>query len=150
MGNDQKPKLSTAQLLNPTISKFCHFFYMVIALYSLNILLSLLLLSYLTISIFYQPNNWNSFLLVIPLNFYLEIGRNYVSIIITIISNIIVLVSDNGIYFGYFIPTSHVVNKKAPPIVSPTHLSYQVFTRSACCSTRKSLSIFFCSDQIIG
>ena len=122
---------------------------MVIALYNLNILLSLLLLSYLTISKFYQPNNWNPFWLVIPLNFYLEIGRNYVSIIITIISNITVLVSDNGICFEYFIRTSHVVNKKAPPIVYPTHLPYQVFTRFACCFTRNSLSVFFCSVQII-
>ena len=122
---------------------------MVITLYNLNILLSLLLLSYFIISNFYQPTNWNFFWLVIPLNFYLEIGRNFVSIIITIISNITVLESHNGICFGYFMPTSHVVNKKATPIVSPTFLPYQVFTRFACCFTRNSLSIFFCSDQII-
>ena len=63
---------------------------MVITLCNLNILLSLLLLSHPTVSKFYQPTNWNFFGLVIPLNL-LEIGRNYVSIIITIISIITVL-----------------------------------------------------------
>ena len=137
------------QLLNSTISKFRCFSYMVIALYNLNILLSLQLLSDPTCSKFYQPTNWNFFGLIIPLNFYLEIGRNYVSIITTIISNIIVLVSHNAICFGYFIPMNHAVSKKAPPIVSPTLLPYQAFTRFAYCFTRNNLSIFFCSDQII-
>ena len=41
------------------------------------------------------------------------------------------------------------VNKKAPPIVSPNPLPYQVFTRLVCCFTRNILSTFFCSDQII-
>ena len=41
------------------------------------------------------------------------------SIIITITSNITVLVSHSVICFGYFMPMSHGVNKKAPPIVSP-------------------------------
>ena len=47
------------------------------------------------------------------------------SIIITIISNITVC---------------HVVNKKAPPIVSPNPLLYQVFTRFVCCFTRNTFS----------
>ena len=68
---------------------------------------------------------------------------------ITIISNATVLVSHSGICFGYFIPTSHGVNKKATPIVSPTLLPYQVFTRFAYCFRRNSLLIFSCSDQII-
>ena len=114
-----------------------------------NFMLSQLLLSCRTISKFYQPTNWNIFGLVIPLNFFFEIGRNSVSIIITIISNATVWVSHNGICFGYFMPTSHGVNKKATPIFSPTLLPYQVFTRFACCFVRNSLSIFFCSDQII-
>ena len=42
---------------------------------------------------FYQTFPWDFFGLVIPSNSFLEIGRNYVSIIITIISNITVLVS---------------------------------------------------------
>ena len=64
-----------------------------------------------------------------PLNFVLEIDRNYVSIIITIISNITVLVSHNVIWFECFMPMSHSINKKAPPILSPTPPLYQVFTR---------------------
>ena len=64
-----------------------------------------------------------------------NIGRNYVSIIITIISNITVC---------------HGVNKKAPAIVSPTTFPYKVLTRLVCCFTRNILSTFFCSDQIIG
>ena len=46
----------------------------------------------------------------------MKIGRNYVSIVVTIISNITVLVPDNFICFGYFMPLSHDVNKKAPTI----------------------------------
>ena len=79
-----------ALLLNPTISEFCHHSHMVITFYNLNILLSLLLLSHPTVSKLYQPTVGIFFGLVIPLNF-LEIGRNYVSIIITNISNITVL-----------------------------------------------------------
>ena len=50
-----------AWLLNPTISKFWHSFYMVITLHNLKILLSLPLLSYPKISNFYQPANLNFF-----------------------------------------------------------------------------------------
>ena len=53
---------------------------------------------------------------------FLEIGRNYVSIIITTISNITVLVSQNVICFEYFMPTSHGVNKKAPPALTWSYL----------------------------
>ena len=52
--------------------------------------------------------------LVIPLNFFLRYVEN-VSIIITIISNITVLVSHNIICFGYFMSISRYVNKKAAP-----------------------------------
>ena len=85
----------------------------------LKILLSLLFLSHPIISKFYQHTKWNFFGFVIPLNIFLEIGRNYVSVIITIINNITVLVSHYVICFGYFISMSHGVNKKTPPIVSP-------------------------------
>ena len=71
-----------------------------------------------------------------------EIGRNYASIIITIISNITVLGSHNNIFFGYFMPFSHGVNKKA----SSTPLPNQVFARFVCCFTRNTLSNFFSSD----
>ena len=40
---------------------------------------------------------------------------------ITIVSNITVLVSRNVLFFGYFMPMSHGVNKKTPPSVS-SHL----------------------------
>ena len=50
-----------------------------------------------------------------PLNFFLEISRNYVSFTITIISNITVLVSHNVICFGFFMPINHCVKMKAPP-----------------------------------
>ena len=51
-------------------------------------------------------------------------------IIITIISNITVLVSHNVICFGCFMPMSHVIYKKAPPTVSPPPLPLtRVFTR---------------------
>ena len=44
------------------------------------------------------------------------------TILITIISNIAVLVSHNIICFGYFIPMSHGVNKKSTPITAPPPL----------------------------
>ena len=79
-----------AQLLNPTISKFCHFSYMVITLHNSKILL--FLHCFLTQQIQTFTNLLiGIFRLVIPLNFFLELGRNYVSIIVTIISNITVL-----------------------------------------------------------
>ena len=93
---------------------------MVIKLHNLKILLSLLSLSHSTISNFYQSTNWDFWGLVIPLNFVLETARNYVSIIITIVSNITVFVSHNVLCFQYFMPISHCINKKA----SPTHCVY--------------------------
>ena len=98
-----------AQLLNPTISKFCHSFYMLITLHNLKILLSLLLFSYPTISKFCQSANWVSN----PTQFLFETGIYYVSIIITITSNFTALVSRNVICFGYCMPISHGVNKAA-------------------------------------
>ena len=50
----------------------------------------------------------------------LEKGRNYVSIIIAIVSNITVLLSHNIICSGCFMRMSHGINKKASPIASPT------------------------------
>ena len=50
---------------------------------------------------------------------FLKIGRNYGWIIITIISNITVLVSHNVICFGHFMSMSHGANKKAPTIIPP-------------------------------
>ena len=63
---------------------------------SLAIAFSRFLLSFLAHGIF----GW----LVIQFNIFLEIGRSYVSIIITIISSITVLVSQNVVCFGCFMP----------------------------------------------
>ena len=124
-----------AQLLNPTISKFLSFLlhgYHTLQLIEKNSCYP----SYCFLTPHYQnftnPPIGIFFGLVIPLN--LRIGANYVSIIITIISNITVC---------------HDVNKKAPAIVSPTPLRYHVFTRLICCFTRNTLSTFFYSDRII-
>ena len=73
-------------------------------------------------------------------------GRNYVSITITIISNITVLVSHNVICFGAM---SYGVNKKAPPIVSPPLLSLTGFPPVFFCSFKSNTLSTFCSDQII-
>ena len=54
--------------------------------------------------------------------------RNYASITITIIGNITVLVSYSVICFGYFMPISHGVNTKAPPIASPPPLPLTKFS----------------------
>ena len=109
-----------AWLLKPTISKFCHSSYMVITLQNLKILRSLLLLSHTTISKFYQLARWIFWGVSNPSWFFWEISRNYASIIITIISNITVLVSLYVTCFGYFMPMSNGVNRKAPTIVSLT------------------------------
>ena len=96
-----------AQLLNPTISKFCYSFYMVlITLYNSKILLSLhyfltpkfQTFTNLLIGIFGVSNP--------TFFFFFRFLRSYVSIIVNIISNNTVL---NVICFVYF------VNKKAPP-----------------------------------
>ena len=118
---------------------------MVITLQNLKILLSLLLLFCPTISIFYQLNKWIFGGLVIKLNCFLEISKNYVSIIIIVISNITVSASHNAICFGYFMPMSHGVNKKSPTIASLHFPTNQVFTRFVCCFTRNTLWTFFYS-----
>ena len=71
--------------------------------------------------------------IIIIIIIIIAISRNYVSIIITIVSNITVLVPHNAIFFGYFMTLNYGVNKKTPQIVSPPHLllHYQVFTKFA-------------------
>ena len=68
-----------------------------------------------------------------------KICRNYMSIIITIVSNITVLVSHNVIFFGFFMPMDHGVNKKTPSSVSPTFIS----------STRFLLGLFIVLEEIL-
>ena len=99
----RNPGVHLAWLWNLTISNFCHSFYMVITPHNFKILLSLLWLSHPTISKFYQPSAWVFFILVITLIIiYLEIGRNYLSITINIVSNTTVLVSQKVTYAGNF------------------------------------------------
>ena len=100
-----------AWLLETTISKICHF----------PTRLSPSKTQNFVIVAIYQLATWNFFRLVIQLMFFFETGRNC-SIIITIIGSITVLLSDNVICFGYFMPMSHGVNKKAPTNVSPPPL----------------------------
>ena len=110
---------------------------MVIISHSFKTLLSLL--GFLTPQFqnFTNLSPWNFFRLVpnptyfyFYLLIYLEICRNYTSVIITIVSNITVLVSHDIIFFGFIMPMSHGVNKKTSSSVSPyLHLPYQVFTK---------------------
>ena len=105
MGNDQKPRCSSCIAIEPHNFKILPFFLYDYHTSQLkNIAISLLLLSLLT------GINWVSN----PTQFFLEKDRNSASIIITIISNIIVLVS-HVICFEYLMSISHCVNKKVPP-----------------------------------
>ena len=80
-----------AWILNPTISKSCHSCYLVITFHNSKILLSL---HFFLIRQFQTFTNLliGMFGVVIHLLFFFfEISRNYMSIIVTIISNITVL-----------------------------------------------------------
>ena len=81
--------------------------------------------------------------------FFLEIGRKYVSIIITIVRNITVLVSYNIYLVWIFMPVSHGVNKYSSQVPPTTSLPTKVCTRFVCCFTKNTLSTLFYSDQII-
>ena len=74
-----------AQLLNHTISRFCYCSYMVIiTIYNSKLLLSL---NYFLTPQFHTFNLLIEVFGVINPNYFFEIGRNYVSIIVNIISN---------------------------------------------------------------
>ena len=120
-------------LSNYRISKFCYFSYMVIISNSLKALLSLLWLSHPPISKFYQPFTMGFFWIGNPSYlFFLGIGRNYIlpiiSIIITIVSNITVLVSQN-IFFGFFMAMSirRLLQMPSTTSFSPTRFSPGLF-----------------------
>ena len=93
MGNDQKPMCSSCiahlcahPALNPTISKFYHSSYMVIiTLYNSKILLSLHY--FLTPEFQIFTNLLIGFFGVSNPTYFFEFGRNYVPIIVNIISN---------------------------------------------------------------
>ena len=147
--NDQKPT-HPAWLSNPTISKFCHPSYMVIIPHNFKILLSLLWLSHFQNFKILLLLQMEFFWIGNPTYICLEKGINYVSIIITIVSNIAVLVSHSVIFFGYFMSLSHGINKKTPPSASyhPSLTNYLVFIRFVCCFAIDSSSTLFCSYQI--
>ena len=106
---------------------------MVITPHNFTVLLSLLCLSHPTISNFINPPHRIFWFGNLP-HFFLEIVKNYASVITTIVSNIAVLVSHSAIFFQYCMPMSHGVNKKTPPSASlHLPLPYQVFTRFVCC-----------------
>ena len=98
---------------------------MVIISHSFKTLLSLL--GFLTPQIhnFSILSPWNFFGLVpyptyLFTFYFLELCRNYMSIIITIIGNNTVLVSHNLILFGFFMSMSHGVKKKRLLQVPPS------------------------------
>ena len=110
MGNNQKPSCSSYIAIDPH-----NFQILLFLLYGYhtpqleNIALPAIVFSLhtrtfmnLLIGIFWVSN---------LTKFSLKIDRNYVSILITIISNITVLVSHNVICFIFFMPISHYVNQ---------------------------------------
>ena len=152
MGNDKKPTPS-AWLSNPKNSKFippiwlsyltdstypCYGF-LILQLQNVNSLHGISLDWYLI------PFTFFTYLFI----YFLEKGRNYVSFIITIVSNITLLLSHTVIFFRYFISLSHGVNKKAPPSAPLLPSLYHVFTRYVYCFTVNTLPTLFCSKQII-
>ena len=133
---NRNPGAHPAWLLKTTISKFCYSFYTFITLQNLKVFLSVLLLSHSTISKLYQLAN-----LV-----FLDVGRRYVSMVITVIYNITLLVSHNFICFDTLCPWAMVPIKKLlylSPVSTPSPI--QVLTRFVCCFIR-NISTFFCSD----
>ena len=123
--------LAWSWLSNSVISKFCHFSYMFVIFHNFKALLSLLWLSHPTILPTFHHgifSDWKSLLIIIIIIF-LEIGWNYMSIIITVVSNITVLVSTN--------------------VFPHLPLPYQVFIRFIYCFTKNAWSTFRCCDQVI-
>ena len=86
-----------------------------------EILLSQLLPSYPTILKF-KSSTWNFIGLVSNRTFFLEKCRNSVEIIITIVCNVIVLVSHNVIFSGYFMPMNHGANDAGTHIGLPVEV----------------------------
>ena len=101
-------------------SKFCCHTYIVIIPHNFKILLPFLYLPPQKFKIlqtlhlyFLWIGNLTKFFFFFLLFF--EIGTIYEWIIITIVSNIAVLLSQNVIFFGYLTPNIHGVNKKTSP-----------------------------------
>ena len=100
-----------AQLLNHTVSKFCHSSYMVMTLHNSKILLSLLLLSHSTILNFYHSANCIFLVLVIPLRYVGDRWKETVLCQLKLLLLVILLCSCHTILFVLDI----CLNKKAPP-----------------------------------
>ena len=150
MVNDQKPRSSSCIVIEPHNFKFLSF---LLHCYHIPHLknFAILILAIFTSQFKNFTNHSHEIFLVGCSPWFFFEDRNYVSIIITIISNITVSVYHNIICLRYFMPMTHVVNEKALLIVSispPTFSSYKTFTRFVCCFTRNTLSNFFCSDQV--
>ena len=125
----------SALSLNPTISKFCLSSYF----YCYYCFLTLQFRNFvnLKLELLWVSN---------PSSFSLKIKRNYVSIIISIVGNITVLVS--YIALDILCLWAMVSIRKSSSYLH--HTCYLPgLSRYVCCFTRNTLSIFFCSDQII-
>ena len=70
-------------------------------------------------------------------------------IIIAIASNIAVLVSNNVIFIGYFVPMSHCVNENFFQVLPTIFLWVPGFHQVCCYFTRNILLTSFSPDQII-
>ena len=107
-----------SQLQNSIYSKLCYSSYMVVT--SNNFKCCYRCYCFLTHKFKILPTyHIEFFCFSSPTFFFLQIGRNYVSILTTIITNVTVLVLHSVICFGCFMPCIMVSNKKVPPIVSP-------------------------------
>ena len=125
----------SALSLNPTISKFCLSSYF----YCCYCFLTLQFRNFVNLKLeFLWVSN--------PSSISLKIKRNYVSIIITIVGNITVLVSYNALDI-LCLWAMVSVRKSSSYRHHPSYLPG--LSRYVCCFTRNTLSILFCSDQII-
>lgn len=117
MGKTHKPTL----LSNPTISKFAILLYVYRTPKLRNIAIPTIV--FLTPTILkFKSFTWNFIGLVSNRTFFLEKCRNSVEIIITIVYNVIVLVSHNVIFFGYFMPMNHGANDAGTHIGLPVEV----------------------------
>ena len=108
--------------LNPTIQKFCDPFYMVVIPHSFKIQLSLIQLFTPQFQNFtnyphgiFQNSNPNQI-------FFMEIGRNYLSIIVFIVNNFIVLVPYNVVVCFACLMAMNLMSIKTLPMCLQTPL----------------------------
>ena len=119
MENDQKPRCSSCMVIETLHFRILPF---LLRGYHTPKLKNIAILA-----IAFSPHNFKilptchmeSFWVSNPTYIFLEIGRSYVSIIITIMSNTTVLLSHDVICFRHFMPMSYGDNKQAFTIVSP-------------------------------